>query len=92
MKKGTPHDDQLVALRRIAGQVRGIQRMIETRRYCVDILNAIAAIRGALKTVEAKILKDHLNACAKQAFEGRSQAKKTEHLNEIYRLFESLRK
>lgn len=92
MKKGACHHDQLIPLRRIEGQVRGIQKMVEEQRYCVDILNAIAATRGALKKVEAGILKDHLNACAKHAFEGKSASEKTTKLAEIYQLFESLRK
>lgn len=92
MKKGACHHDKLVALRRIEGQVRGIIKMVEDGRYCVDILNAVAAIRGALKKVEGQILKDHLNACARQAFDGKSKAEKETKLKEIYGLFESLRK
>jgi CsoR family transcriptional regulator, copper-sensing transcriptional repressor len=92
MKQGVSHDNVLVALRRIEGQVRGIQQMIDKRRYCVDILNAVAAARGALKKVEAVVLKDHLNACARKAFEGRSVREKEAKLREIMGLFESLRK
>jgi len=92
MKKWPSHHDQLTPLRRIEGQVRGIQRMIEDERYCVDILNAIAAIRGALRTVESKVLKDHLNACAKTAFEGKSKREKEIKLQEIYGLLGNLRK
>ncbi len=87
MKRGTDQTDKLVALRRIEGQVRGIHRMVEDRRYCVDILNALGAVRGALKNVEAKILKDHLNACVKHAFEGRSTKDKKAKLEEIHALF-----
>lgn len=92
MLKGTCHEDQLLALKRIEGQIRGIQRMIEEERYCVDILNATSAVRGALRKVEAKILKDHLNACAKKAFEGSSKREKDVKLDEIYGLLETLRK
>ena len=92
MKKGTCHHEKLVAFRRIEGQVRGIIGMIEGERYCVDILNAISAVRGALKKLEAQILKDHLNACAKKAFEGSSKRGKETKLKEIYGLFERLRK
>ena len=87
MKKGTRQHDKLIRLRRIEGQVRGIQKMIEDERYCVDILNATGAVVGALKKVEASILKGHLNACAKTAFEGKSKREKEEKLEEIYALF-----
>jgi DNA-binding FrmR family transcriptional regulator len=48
---------------RIAGQVAGIQRMIEEDRYCVDILNQIAAVRSALDALGIKILSEHLESC-----------------------------
>jgi len=92
MKKGMDHQDKLVSLRRIEGQVRGIHKMIEDRRYCVDILYAVGAAIGALRNVENRILRDHLNACAKTAFNGKSKAEKDEKLREIAGLLESLRK
>ena len=92
MKKGTDQKDKLVALRRIEGQVRGIQKMIEESRYCIDILNAAEAAVGALRNVEAGILKDHLGACVKHAFEGGSAKEKEAKLEEIYRLFKGMRK
>ena len=92
MKKGICHKDKLVALRRIEGQVRGIQKMIDDERYCVDILNAMGAILGALKRVETNILKDHLNACATKAFHGKSRKEKDEKLKEIFGLLENLRR
>ncbi|NQT01013.1 MAG: metal-sensitive transcriptional regulator, partial [Planctomycetes bacterium] len=48
MKKHPSHEDNLVALRRIEGQVRGVQKMVENHKYCIDILNQIYAIKGAL--------------------------------------------
>jgi len=92
MEKGACRHDKLIALRRVEGQVRGIMKMIEDGRYCVEILNAVAAIRGALKKIEGQILKDHLNACVRNAFGGKSKAAKEIKLREIYGLFESLRK
>ena len=56
MKQNPDHKDNLVALRRIEGQVRGVQKMVEERKYCIDILNQIYAIKGALGRVEEKIL------------------------------------
>ena len=92
MKKGMSHQDKLVSLRRVEGQVRGIQKMIAERRYCVDILYAIGAAIGALRNVENRILKDHLQACVKTAFGGKSQSEKDQKILEIAGLLESLRK
>jgi len=50
-------------VRRIAGQVAGIQRMVEDRRYCVDILNQIAAVRSALDGLGVELLTRHLEMC-----------------------------
>jgi DNA-binding FrmR family transcriptional regulator len=92
MKRGTDQQDKLVSLRRIEGQIRGIQKMIGERRYCIDILRAIGAAAGALKSVEAEILKAHLNACVKTAVEGSSRKEKEAKLNEIYEFFKGFRK
>ena len=54
-------------LNRIEGQVRGISRMVEEDRYCIDIMTQIAAVRAALKRVESEVLKDHLSHCVAQA-------------------------
>ena len=92
MKKGMDHQDKLISLRRIEGQIRGLQKMIAERRYCVDIINAAEAVQGALKKVEAGILKDHLNACVRTAFERDSFKEKDEKIQEIHKLFEKVRK
>jgi DNA-binding FrmR family transcriptional regulator len=57
------HRRQLPRLARIEGQVRGIARMIEDGRYCVDVLAQIAAARAALARVEREVLEGHANAC-----------------------------
>jgi DNA-binding FrmR family transcriptional regulator len=54
-------------LRRIEGQVRGIERMIERREYCVDILQQTAALRAAVDSVALLILEDHVQGCVKTA-------------------------
>ena len=63
--KNPCHKDKLTSLRRIEGQVRGVQNMIEEGKYCVDILNQIKALKNSLITVEGKILKTHLRECIK---------------------------
>ena len=61
------HKGELPSLRRIEGQVRGITKMIEEEKYCIDILDQIRAVKSALATVEGKVLKIHLKACVKDA-------------------------
>ena len=61
------HRDQLASLRRIEGQIRGITRMIEEEKYCIDILDQIKAVKNAISTVEGRVLKTHLKACVKDA-------------------------
>lgn len=61
------HHEQLIRLRRIEGQVRGIAKMIDAEQYCVDILTQIRAIKAAISAVEANILAKHLKHCLKAA-------------------------
>ena len=81
------HDSKLLArLRRIEGQVRGVARMVEEERYCIDILNQTMAIKAALGRVEQEVLKDHAAHCIRQAVESgdaKKQAKKFAELVEL---------
>ena len=54
-------------LRRIEGQVRGIQKMVEEDRYCIDVLTQIAAVNTALESLAFKVLDDHVNLCVTDA-------------------------
>lgn len=54
-------------LNRIEGQVRGVTRMVEEDRYCIDILTQVQAVRAALAKVESEVLKDHLDHCIEGA-------------------------
>ncbi len=56
-------DRYLARLRRIEGQVRGIQRMVSEEQYCIDILTQISAVESALNAVALGLLEDHLNHC-----------------------------
>jgi DNA-binding FrmR family transcriptional regulator len=56
-------------LRRIEGQVRGIERMIERREYCIDILQQTAALRAAVDSVALLVLEDHVQGCVRTAAE-----------------------
>jgi DNA-binding FrmR family transcriptional regulator len=64
------HNDKpklLNRLSRIEGQVRGIAKMVEADRYCIDVLTQLQAVRAALRRVEHEVLKDHLDHCVTAA-------------------------
>ena len=92
MNKFPNHSENLVALRRIEGQVRGIQKMIEKREYCVDILNQVHAVISALARVEDKILEKHFEGCVTQTVNGKSLKDKQKKLKEILQLIHQFRK
>jgi DNA-binding FrmR family transcriptional regulator len=56
-------------LSRIEGQVRGLSRMVEEGRYCIDIVTQISAVRAALRRVEQEVLRDHVGHCVKHAMQ-----------------------
>ncbi len=72
-------DQLLTRLRRIEGQVRGIQGMVEDDRYCIDVLTQITAIQAALDKVALGMLDDHAQHCVMGA-EGEDRSAKTEEL------------
>ncbi|RMF11758.1 MAG: transcriptional regulator [Alphaproteobacteria bacterium] len=83
-------DDKLKRLRRIEGQVRGLQRMIEEDRYCIDILTQMAAVRAALQKVEAMVLEDHAATCVSETLkqgDPEDQRRKMAELIELLRRY-----
>ena len=86
------HYDQLVALKRIEGQIRGIQNMIQNRRYCVDILTQLHSIVGAILGVEDKICRRHLEMCVGKALRGKSESEKQKKINEVLDLLNTFRR
>lgn len=86
------HDKQLVALRRIEGQVRGVQGMIEEKRYCIDILTQLSAVASAVGSVQDIILNKHLDTCVTKAFVGESKTEKKKKVDEIIKLLKTFRK
>ena len=92
MDTNPDHNDNLVALRRIEGQIRGVQTMIENRKYCIDILNQIYAIKGALSRVEERIIGKHFQNCVTNAIKGYSEKEKQQKLDEILKLIRQTRK
>lgn len=88
--KHPDHGQQLPKLNRIAGQVEGIKKMIEERRYCPDIIIQLRATRAALNSIEAELLEAHLNACVADAFnfgDEKEKQKKIAELKDLYKRF-----
>lgn len=83
----TRQKDCLKRLSRIEGQVRGISRIIEEERYCIEILTQIQAIKAALKKVENEVLKDHADHCLMNAVNSSDEEEKSQKLEELVELF-----
>ena len=75
-------------LRRIEGQVRGVERMVEEDRYCIDVLTQLRAVRAALARVESEILKSHLDHCIESAIVSGDQAEQRKRASELIELLE----
>ncbi len=76
-------DDLLVRLRRIEGQVRGIQKMLEDDRYCVDVLAQITSIKAALGKVELSLIESHTRGCVADAIRTDQGDEKIEELMRV---------
>jgi DNA-binding FrmR family transcriptional regulator len=79
-------------LKRIEGQVRGVQKMVEEGRYCVDVLTQIDAITSALARVQDRILEAHLSHCVTEAMEGSDGAERREKVDEVVGLLKKFRR
>ena len=82
--RGYTRDKPKIAarLRRIEGQVRGIQNMVEEDRYCIDVLTQVNATRAALESVALQLLADHTEHCVAEAIRSGGGTKKVRELNE----------
>ena len=63
MKDHPSHQSQLSALKRVEGQIRGVIKMIDEGKYCIDVLNQIKAAKAALVRIESNVLKKHVESC-----------------------------
>src|SRR5947207_14363059 len=70
-------------LRRIEGQVRGIARMVDEDRYCIDVVTQISAVRAALRRVEEEILRDHVAHCVERAVASGSKTEQRRKIAEL---------
>ncbi len=77
----------LARLKRCEGQVRGVMGMVEADKYCIDVMNQVAAIQGALAEVSKKLLSSHLDTCVRHAVDEGKPAERTRVLDELQDLF-----
>ena len=77
----------LKRLGRIEGQVRGLARMIEDDRYCIDVVTQIAAVRAALRRVEQEVLRDHVGHCVEHAITSGDRDEQRRKVAELMEVF-----
>jgi DNA-binding FrmR family transcriptional regulator len=70
-------------LGRIEGQVRGLSKMVEEDRYCIDVVTQISAVRAALRRVEEEVLKDHVSHCVEHAIASGDKADQRQKIAEL---------
>ncbi|MGZ4348816.1 MAG: metal-sensitive transcriptional regulator [Gaiellaceae bacterium] len=90
MKHGYDKEALVKRLHRIEGQVRGIERMVEDDRYCIDILTQVAAVNTALESLAFRVLDDHVNHCVSDALSSgdpKEAAAKSKELMEAVQRF-----
>ncbi|MFB9373762.1 metal-sensitive transcriptional regulator [Algimonas porphyrae] len=73
-------------LARIEGQVRGLSKMIDEDRYCIDVLTQVKAAQAALKKVEGELLKDHADHCLAEAIASDDKAEREQKVSELVAL------
>src|SRR5712671_6244330 len=82
-REAGPRQDLLLRLRRVEGQVRGVQKMVEEDRYCPDVLVQMSAIHESLRAVERILMKDHLQHCATEALRSGDDKQAQRTYNEL---------
>ncbi len=81
------HSKQIARIRRIRGQLDGIEKMIGDHRYCVDILTQTRAVTSAIRSLEGSILEGHLRGCVTDAMAAKSKAVAEQKIEELMELF-----
>lgn len=83
------HNRQLPKLNRVEGQLAGIKKMIEERRYCPDIIQQVRATRRALFGIESALLESHLEFCVSEAIQSKRDSEMEDKLTEVMQIFRS---
>jgi len=82
--------DLTIRLKKAEGQIRGVRKMIDDEKYCIDVLNQISAVKGALKKVELKILEEHTKGCLKNAMVNGTEEYTKEMIQELLKTIEKM--
>lgn len=86
MEKATS-DKALKNLNRVEGQIRGIAKMVESDRYCIDVVTQIEAARAALARIESDLLRQHLGHCVHRAMNSKNEAEQQKVIEELVSVF-----
>ncbi len=81
------HTKQIARLNRASGQITGVVKMIEERKYCPDIITQLQAVRSAIKAVEANILDAHISNCVRDAVLSKKESEAREKIDELVKIF-----
>lgn len=73
-------------LKRIEGQIKGLQKMVQEEKYCIDIITQTSAVRGALKAMEDSLLESHLSSCVVHQIKSGKEKKAVEEIIKVYKL------
>ena len=90
MKSNPDHKQNIISLKRVEGQIRGIQKMVGEKKYCIDILTQIQASKAALGRIERNILQTHIENCVTTAIKGKSETEKDIKLKEVFQLLKKM--
>lgn len=85
--EGNVRQEVLTRLSKIEGQIKGISKMVEEDRYCVDILHQISAIQGALDRVARQTMRQHLEGCVAEAFQAKDLQERGKKVDELIEMF-----
>lgn len=85
--KNPDYNKEISRLNRISGQIDGVKKMIEQRRYCPDIITQLRAISSAVKSLEARLLETHLESCVTEAFQSKNKKDQKKKISELITLF-----
>ena len=91
-KQITTHFEDIVRLKKIEGQIRGVQKMIDDKRYCIDILTQLSSVVGAIKSVEENILERHLKGCVQESLDKGGEHDRALKIDEIVGVLKKFRK
>lgn len=83
------HTEELPRLKRIIGQLEGVKRMVEDRRYCPDIIQQLRAANSAIKALEIEILKGHLGSCIRDSAKSDSKSDFDAKLEELLNIIKT---